>query len=71
MKIVNKSRFIRGIALIILAAVIAITRIFVFPDAVHGLLKPVIVIGVCLLAAVYSMVMAVRVDGEEDTGEEK
>ena len=72
MRIANKKMFIRGIVLFLLAVAIAVSRFLVFTDNNHGLLKPVIVIGVCLLAAVYHLVMAMHLDGEDDeTGEDK
>ena len=47
----------------------AISRFCIFTDATHGMLRPIIFIGICLLAALYHMVMALHIDGEEE-GEE-
>lgn len=71
MRIKNKKMFARGILLLILAIGIAVSRFCIFTDATHGILKAVIVIGTCLLAALYHMVMALHIDGEaeEETGE--
>lgn len=66
MKIVNKKMFIRGILLLILAVAIAISRFCIFTEATHGILKVVITIGICLLASIYHLVMAVHVDGEDE-----
>lgn len=71
MKIKNKKMFIRGILLLLLAVGIGISRFCIFTDATHGLLKPIIVIGLCLLASVYHLVMALHIDGEDDETEEQ
>ena len=71
MKIKNKKMFIRGILLLLLAVGIGISRFCIFTDAAHGLLKPIIVIGLCLLASVYHLVMALHIDGEDDETEEQ
>lgn len=70
MKIKNKKMFVRGILLLFLTAGIAISRFYIFSDATHGILKSVIGIGICLLAALYHMVMALHIDGEEEETEE-
>ena len=56
MRIKDKKMFVRGILLLLLGVGIAISR-------------PIIFIGICLLAALYHMVMALHIDGEEE-GEE-
>ena len=66
MKITNKKMFIRGILLLLLAVGIGI-----FTEATHGIPKAVIGIGICLLAALYHMVMALHIDGEDEGAEEK
>ena len=68
MRIKDKKMFVRGILLLLLG-VIAISRFCIFTDATHGMLRPIICIGICLLAALYHMVMALHIDGEEE-GEE-
>lgn len=71
MKIANKKMFIRGILLLLLAVGIGISRFCIFTDAIHGLLRPIIGIGICLLASVYHLVMALHIDGEDDETEGK
>ena len=68
MRIKDKKMFLRGILLLVLGIGIGIARFCVFTEASHGLLKVWIVIGLCLLAALYHMVMALRTDGEETEG---
>ena len=70
MKIKDKKMFVRGILLLFLAIGIAISRFCIFSDATHGILKPVIGIGICLLASLYHMVMALHIDGDEEETEE-
>ena len=69
MRIKDKKMFVRGILLLLLGVGIAISRFCIFTDATHGMLRPNIFIGICLLAALYHMVMALHIDGEEE-GEE-
>ena len=69
MRIKDKKMFVRGILLVLLGVGRAISRFWIFPDATHGMLRPIICIGICLLAALYHMVMALHIDGEEE-GEE-
>ena len=69
MRIKDKKMFVRGILLLLLGVGIAISRFCIFTDATHGMLRPIIFIGICLLAALYHMVMALHIDGEEE-GEE-
>ena len=64
MRIKDKKMFVRGILLLLLGVGIAISRFCIFTDATHGMLRPI-----CLLAALYHMVMALHIDGEEE-GEE-
>lgn len=72
MRIENKKMFVRGILLLVLGVGIAISRFCIFADATHGILNAVIGTGVCLLAALYHMVMALHIDGEdEEKTEEK
>ena len=66
MRIKDKKMFVRGILLLLLGVGIAISRFCIFTDATHGMLRPIIF---CLLAALYHMVMALHIDGEEE-GEE-
>ena len=54
-----------------LAAGIGISRFCIFTEATHGIPKAVIGIGICLLAALYHMVMALHIDGEDEGAEEK
>ena len=58
MRIKDKKMFVRGILLLLLGVGIAISRFCIFTDATHGMLRPIIFIGICLLAALYHMVMA-------------
>ena len=67
MKITNKKMFIRGILLLLLAVGIGISRFCIFTEATHGIPK----VGICLLAALYHMVMALHIDGEDEGAEEK
>ena len=69
MRIKDKKMFVRGILLLLLGVGIAISRFCIFTDATHCMLRPIIFIGICLLAALYHMVMALHIDGEEE-GEE-
>ena len=71
MKITNKKMFIRGTLLLLLAVGIGISRFCIFTEATHGIPKAVIGIGICLLAALYHMVMALHIDGEDEGAEEK
>ena len=64
MKKVNKKMLIRGILLLILAAAIGISRFVFFSQNNHGLLKPILVIGICVVAGLVHIVMAVRTHGE-------
>lgn len=50
---------------------IGISRFCIFTEATHGIPKAVIGIGICLLAALYHMVMALHIDGEDEGAEEK
>lgn len=71
MKIKNKKLLIRGILFVLLGIAIAVVRFVFFSHNVHGLLKPILAIGVCLFIGIVHVILAFQNDNEEDnTGEE-
>lgn len=66
MKIKNKKLFIRGILFILLGIAIAVVRFVIFSYNVHGLLKPILAIGACLLVGVVHVVLAFQDNNAED-----
>lgn len=71
MRIANKKMFIRGIILLLLAIAMIISRFFIFDHATHGILRAIIFIGICFLASVYHLVMALHIDGDDNKIEEQ
>lgn len=71
MKIKNKKLFIRGILFILLGIAIAVVRFTIFSHNVHGLLKPILVIGACLFVGIVHVVLAFQNDNEEDDTKEE
>lgn len=71
MTIKNKKYFFRGILFILLGLVIALVRFFIFSQNVHGLLKPILVIGACLFIGIVHVVLAFQNDSEDNETEGK
>ena len=60
---IKDKKCLYGAFTLLLGVGIAISRFCIFTDATHGMLRPIIFIGICLLAALYHMVMALHIDG--------
>ena len=70
MKITNKKMFIRGIFITACRWYWNIKILYIY-RGYAWYSKAVIGIGICLLAALYHMVMALHIDGEDEGAEEK
>ena len=71
MKIKNKNLFLRGILFILLGIAIAVVRFTIFFHNVHGLLKPILIIGTCLFVGIVHVVLAFQNDSEDSETEGK
>ena len=71
MKIKNKNLFLRGILFILLGIAIAVVRFTIFSHNVHGLLKPILIIGACLFVGIVHVVLAFQNDSEDSETEGK
>ena len=72
MMIRNKKMFIRGILFVLLGAAIAGVRFLIFSHNVHGLLKPILAIAVCLFVGIVHIGLAFQSEsGEEEEEEER
>lgn len=69
MKIENKKMFMRGIILLLLSIIIVVCRFLIFTDT-HSLpIRAVIMAGICLVAAIYHLVVSLHIEGEDDETE--
>lgn len=69
MTIKNKKYFFRGVLFILLGLAIALVRFLIFSQNVHGLLKPILVIGACLFIGIVHVVLAFQNDSEDNETE--
>ena len=70
MMIRNKKMFIRGILFVLLGSAIAGVRFLIFSHNVHGLLKPILAIAVCLFVGIVHIGLAFQSESGEEEEEE-